>query len=61
MAKKVSNAKTKKFFLKKNLLVSNDSEMSNSARNDGFWRELRFQPPKPKNTRVIIKLNFYQE
>ena len=34
----VSNAKTKGiFFVKKNKLVSNDSEMSNSARNGGLF------------------------
>ena len=32
--KKVSNTKTKRIFFEKNKLVSNDSEMSNSARND---------------------------
>ena len=48
---KVSNAKTEKIFFKINKLVSNDSKLSNSARNakknwrqnGGFRRELRFR------------------
>ena len=57
----VSNAKTKGIFFKKKKLVSNDSELSNSARNDikkfrrkmaVFRRERRLKPPKPKNTSV---------
>ena len=38
----VSNAKTKGIFFKKKRLVSNDSELSNSARNGKkkIWRQM---------------------
>ncbi len=72
MAKKVSNAKTKAIFSReKNKLVSNDSELYNSARNGktknfgGKWLFLAGAAVKTAKTKkyvcVIIKLNFYQE
>ena len=36
-------------------MVSNDSVISDSARNVGFRRERRFQPPKPKTNCVISR------
>jgi len=59
--------KPKKFW-KKNKLVSNDSELYNSARNGnkkisaengGFRQERRLKPPKPKNkTQVLSRITF---